>query len=96
MMPHKYNHVKSLKALDKEIAKAELRKDIIRDDFSYRVSNVREMLKPASLGWQLVKAFIPLNRTKTPSAILIKTIFEILTTTEAAKYALKLLKKTFR
>lgn len=96
MMAHKFSHIKSLKALDKEITNAELRKEIIQKDFSSRIANVRKLLKPVSLTWQVVKMFTQRSGSKSPSGVLVKTVLEILTTAEASKYALKVLKKMFK
>jgi hypothetical protein len=95
-MPHKFSHIKSLRDIDDEIMRTELKKSIIRNDISLRVSNVREMLKPASLGWQLVKLILPRNGENSASSILIKTALEVLTTVEASKFGWKLLKRIFR
>jgi hypothetical protein len=95
-MPHKFSHIKSLSDLDDEIIRTELKKSIIRNDIALRVSNVREMLKPASLGWQLVKLILPRNAEGSASSILIKTVLEILTTVEASKYGWRLLKRIFK
>jgi hypothetical protein len=94
-MPHKFSHIKSLRDIDEEILRTELKKEIIKEDISLRVATVREMLKPASLVWQLLRSFTSKNGENSASAVLIRAISEVLTTVEASKYGLHLLKKIF-
>ena len=95
-MSHKFSHIKSMRDIDEEILRTELKKEIIKEDISLRVATVREMLKPASLVWQILRGFISKNGENSASSILIKTVSEILTTVEASKYGFALLKKIFK
>jgi len=95
-MKHKFSHVKSLRDIDNEILRTEVKKEIIKEDISLRVATVREMLKPASLMWQILRSFTSKSGANSVSSTLIKTVTEILTTVEASKYGFELLKKVFK
>jgi len=92
-MKHKFSHVKSLRDIDNEILRTEVKKEIIKEDISLRVATVREMLKPASLMWQILRSFTSKSGANSVSSTLIKTVTEILTTVEASKYGFELLKR---
>lgn len=91
----KFSHISSVKDIDSEISKTELKKRIIKEDLALKARSAKELLKPATLGWQLVRMFLSKNDSSTPASILIKTATEFITTIEASKYSFKLLKKIF-
>lgn len=92
----KFSHISSIEDLDKEILKTELKKRIIKDDIALRAKSVKEMLKPVTIGWQLVRMLMSNRPSKTPASMIIKIATEILTTVEASKYAVKFIKRVFR
>lgn len=93
---YKFDHIRSVKDIDNEIARTELRKRYIKDELSFKADTAKNMLKPATIGWQLLRMVMSKNSSGTPAAKLIKIATEIVTTVEATKYGLKLLQKVFR
>jgi hypothetical protein len=85
-----------MKALDEEITKAQLRKEIIKEEMSVQAKMAGSFIKPLSLGWQLVRMLTSADKSKTPSSVLLRVITEIISTVEASKSGVKLLKKIFR
>jgi hypothetical protein len=84
-----------MKALDDEIFKTKLKKTIIKQDIEAQANSIRSILKPATLGWQLIRMVTSKNSDSAPSSVLLRSVMEIITTAEASKYGFKLLKKIF-
>jgi hypothetical protein len=92
---YKFGHINSVKDLDNEILKTELKKRIIKDELALQAKSAREMLKPSAIGRQLLMLVLSNGSSQTPASILLKAAMEIFATVEASKYGFKLLKKVF-
>ena len=93
---HKFSHIKSLKTLEEEILKSQLKKKIIKEEMNNKARAARNILKPFSFGIQLLRMFGSADASKKPSSMLLRGVTEIISTVEASKYGIELIKKIFR
>lgn len=93
---NKFSHISSIKDIDDEILRTELKKKIIREDLSLRVGTAKQLLRPATFGLQLLQILSTRNTGKSLPSFILRVVTEIINTAEASKYGFKLLKRIFR
>lgn len=93
---NKYSHIKSFKDVDTELIKIDEQKRLIKNQLNQNVEMVRAALTPSTLFWMLAQSLTASEGKNSLPRLLVKIASELLTTVQASKYGLKLIKKLFK
>jgi hypothetical protein len=93
---NKYSHIKSFKDVDAELIKIDEQKRLIKNQLNQNVEMVRAALTPSTLFWMLAQSLTASEGKNSLPRLLVKIASELLTTVQASKYGLKLIKKLFK
>lgn len=93
---NKYSHIKSFEDVDAELIRIKEQKRLIKTQLNQNVEFVRAALKPTTLFWMLAQSLTASEGKSTLPHLLVKIASELLTTVQASKYGLKLIKKLFK
>jgi hypothetical protein len=89
-----YKHVSSLRDLDNEILKTQIKKEIIRKELYTQVEIARRSLTPAVIGLQIARTIQ--SKDASTSEKIIGIISKVLGGIEASKFGAQLIKKVLK
>lgn len=89
----KFEHINSIADIDKEIAKIELTKKVLRSEMSSTIESVKDGFKPLSIGIEIINLLFHKSSEKKSDLALL--VIRVLSYFEISKYAGNWLKKIF-
>lgn len=93
---NKYSHIQSFEDVDAELVRINEQKRLIKNQMTHNVELVRESLKPSNIFWMLAQSLTAKDGKNTLPHMLVKIASELITSVQASKYVIKLIKKLFK